>query len=210
MESLRDKAYRIIHEKIITCQMMPGEMIDEKSLIQQTGCGRTPVREALMILARDGLVRIVPRRGIFISDITIKDVRDIYELKREVEPIIVRLYGLKIPEERLRYFQELFLKKQDSYHYTLSDAEFHAAFIEVCDNTYYKLIMNIVSDQSQRIRILTNEAQERHKQSIKEHLDIVDALWEGNVDLAAERMRAHYQNSLDDVMRFRLQDTFVI
>lgn len=209
MESLRDKAYRLIHERIITCQMMPGDMVDEKTLIQETGCGRTPVREALMILAKDGLVRIVPRRGIFISDITVKDVRDILELKRELEPIIVRQYGGKIPREKLRYFQEHFRTEQDAFHYTLADAEFHAIFMEVCDNSYYKLIMNIVSDQSQRIRILTNEAHERLEQSSKEHLDIVDALLEGDVDLAAERMRIHYQHSLEDVLRFRLQDTMV-
>ena len=210
MGSLKDKAYSIIHDKIITCELMPGDIIDEKSLILQTGCSRTPVREALTILARDGLVRIVPRRGMFVSEISVKDIKDIYELKRELEPIILRECWENIPNERLIYFQQVFQTDLQSYNYTLADAEFHAMILDSCDNNYYRLIMNIVSDQSQRIRILTNENPERLLQSSKEHLMVIDALLKKDIDAAAKAMRIHYQNSLDNALKMGLTDAFVI
>ena len=74
MLSLKDQAYEAIKEKIITCQMLPGDIINERDLIAETGCGRTPVHEALSLLAREGLVRILPRRGMVVSEVSIKGI----------------------------------------------------------------------------------------------------------------------------------------
>ena len=209
MISLREKAYNIIREKIINCKLMPGDVIDEKELIAQTGCSRTPVREALNSLAQEGFVRIVPRRGIFVSDISIKDIHDIYELKQELEPIIVRMHGSEIPEDKLLIFQKKFSTDTDFYNYTLQDAAFHMLIVDCCTNKYYRLIMNIVSDQSQRIMMLTNEEPSRLEQSRNEHLDIINALLEKDVDRAADAVKRHYRNSLENIMKFNTISEFL-
>lgn len=204
MATLKEKAYNMIKEKIVTCELMPGDIIDEKSLIAQTGCSRTPVREALTILARDGLVRIAPRRGMFVTEISVKDIYDMFTLKQEVEPIIVRLGGAKVSEEKLLEFREIFQTTMDLRTYVEADTAFHALITDACDNKYFKLVMSVVSDQSRRVRILTNEKPARIEQSSQEHLEIIDCLLNKDVEKAAQAMAVHYHNALDNIMLWDL------
>ena len=154
-------------------------------------------------MAQEGLVRIFPRRGMFVSDVTIKDICDLYELKEVLEPIIVRTYGHRVPKEKLLAFQDIFSKKISDCDYLRADADFHALMIDACDNKYYKLILDIVSEQSQRIRILTHEDPARSTQSDLEHLKIIHALLENDFNSAADAMEKHYHNCLTDIMRFK-------
>lgn len=202
MTSLKDKAYEIIREKIVTCEMMPGNVINEKELVAQTGCGRTPVREALNILARDGLVKILPRRGMFVSEISIKDIHDIFIFKQEVEPIIVRLGGSRIPEKSLLEFRDIFSTPLELRQYAEADNAFHSLILNACDNKYFQLIMSTVSDQSFRVRILTNEDSTRIQESSQEHLVIIKALLEKDIDGAAQAMAHHYETALKNIMNF--------
>lgn len=210
MNSLKEKAYEYIREKIVTCEMMPGDIINEKALISQTGCGRTPVREALNVLERDGLVRIVPRRGMFVSEISVKDIYDMFVFKQEVEPLITRRSGSKIPEKDLLAFKEIFSTPLERQQYAKADSEFHALFLKACDNKYYQLIMNLISDQSFRVRILTNEDSTRIWESSQEHLAIIDALLEKDIERAACAMDKHYQNALENIMSFNSLGVFTI
>ncbi len=209
MLSLKDQAYEAIKEKIITCQMLPGDIINERDLIAETGCGRTPVHEALSLLAREGLVRILPRRGMFVSEVSIKDIHDLYELKMEIEPLIVRMYGAEIPKEKLREFREVFHRVKAGVDYSRVDAEFHNMILSYCSNRYYKLIMEIVADQSQRIRVLTNEEPHRTARSNQEHMEVIDALLSDDIEGAAQAMQRHYENSLENILKFGLVSKFV-
>ncbi len=85
-----DKAYRQIKEKIVTVQMMPGSVIREAELMDNLRFGRTPIREALKRLQTESLVDVVPRRGLFVADITITDLQQIYEVRVEVESLCAR------------------------------------------------------------------------------------------------------------------------
>lgn len=88
---LRDKAYEMIKEMIINCQLTPGEPISETELMKVVGSSRTPIREALNKLEHENLVTIYPKRGIFVTGITIKDVIDIYTIREVVEPLAAKL-----------------------------------------------------------------------------------------------------------------------
>ena len=203
MATLKEKAYEIIRQKIVTCELMPGDTIDEKALMAQTECSRTPVREALALLARDGLVKILPRRGMFVSEITLKDMVDMFTLKREVEPIIVRLGGKNIPRETLLEFRKIFSRPMGLQDYAREDTRFHAVITDACGNKYFKLMMDVVTDQSQRVRILTNEQPDRITKSSSEHLSIIDALLDRDVERAALAMAEHYRSSLEAILQWK-------
>jgi DNA-binding GntR family transcriptional regulator len=89
-ETLTDRAYRHIEELIVTLELAPETILSEQSLAQRLGIGRTPIREALQRLARDGLVVILPRRGILVSQINLKTQMRLLEVRRELERLMAR------------------------------------------------------------------------------------------------------------------------
>jgi DNA-binding GntR family transcriptional regulator len=90
-ESLVDRAYLVLREEIIRVELAPGTVLREGELMERLGVGRTPVREALQRLQRDGFVTVLPRRGTLVSEITITDLAAIYEVRRRLESWASRL-----------------------------------------------------------------------------------------------------------------------
>lgn len=88
--SLTERAYKAIEERIVTLQLSPGQLLSEYSLAKQLEIGRTPIREALQRLARDGLVVILPRRGILVSEINLLTHLELLEVRREIERLMAR------------------------------------------------------------------------------------------------------------------------
>ena len=85
------RAYELIKDKIITIAMQPGSVINEATLMAETGLGRTPIREALKRLEAARLVTVSPRRGMFVTTINISDLGQIQEIRSVLDPLCVRL-----------------------------------------------------------------------------------------------------------------------
>ena len=88
---LSDKAYYLIRQRIITLELPPMSPIDEQALMEELQLGRTPIREALQRLAAENLVSIVPRRGMFVADISLTDLQQVFELRMMLEGFCARL-----------------------------------------------------------------------------------------------------------------------
>ena len=88
--SLTDQAYQELDERIVTLQLQPGEVLSETALSEQLGIGRTPIREALQRLAREGLILILPRKGILVSEINPSKQLLVLEVRRELERLMAR------------------------------------------------------------------------------------------------------------------------
>ncbi|MGI9520353.1 MAG: GntR family transcriptional regulator [Hyphomicrobiaceae bacterium] len=89
--TLTGKAYREIEERIVTLKLLPGEVLSESMLVDALGIGRTPIREALQQLAREGLVIILPRRGVVVSELDVRRQLELLKVRRELERLIVTL-----------------------------------------------------------------------------------------------------------------------
>lgn len=99
--SLSDKAYRQLEELIVTLRLAPGEVLSEAALAKKLKIGRTPIREALQRLAREGLVLILPRRGVLVSEINVMTQLRLIEVRREIERLMARAAaGRATAEER--------------------------------------------------------------------------------------------------------------
>jgi DNA-binding GntR family transcriptional regulator len=103
-ETLTDRAYRLIEELIVTLALPPETILSEQTLAQRLRIGRTPIREALQRLARDGLVVILPRRGILVSQINLKAQMRLLETRRELERLMARSAAERATSEETARF----------------------------------------------------------------------------------------------------------
>ena len=99
MSPLENAVYAAIEERILSGEFCPGEPLTEARITEITGASRTPVRDALHRLERDGLVRIEPNRGAFVVGITREDLADIYEVRRRVEGLAARRAAEHVTED---------------------------------------------------------------------------------------------------------------
>lgn len=105
--TLTDKAYAQIEEQIVTLQLPPGTVLSELVLADRLGIGRTPIREALHRLSRDGLVNILPRRGVLVSEIDLRSQLRLLEVRRELERLMARAAAERATEEERAQFAEI-------------------------------------------------------------------------------------------------------
>lgn len=201
--SLKDKAYGIIKDKILRCEYLPGQILVESEIIETVGASRTPIREALNKLEQERLVRIVSKRGVFVSEITVSTVCDVYDVRELVEPYFVERYAPMVPQERIeRLFQELDQLEAENPastdQYYAFDNDLHLLFARYDSNSYLQIMMEQIYAQNNRIRILSGRASSsRLKASQEEHRHIVDALARKDYALGALAMKKHLQMARD-------------
>ncbi|HIB21720.1 MAG TPA: GntR family transcriptional regulator, partial [Rhodospirillales bacterium] len=106
-ESLTDRAYRELEEMIVTLQLEPNAVLSETALSQDLGIGRTPIREALQRLAREGLVMILPRKGILVSEINPRKQLLLLAVRREIERLLARASATRLTEKERQQFIEI-------------------------------------------------------------------------------------------------------
>lgn len=140
---LSEQAYRRIEEMITTTlKLPPGAVVTEAWLVETTGFGRTPVREALLRLAEDGLIRIVARRGMVVTDVNVRDQLLLIEVRRELERLIAtRAARRSTPEQRRRFLAMAEAMREaaraDDYMLFLrTDAEFNLFVAECSGNRF--------------------------------------------------------------------------
>lgn len=194
-ESLKEKAYRYIRESILNLRYPPGSFLDEARLVEEIGASRTPIREALNKLEQENLVRIFPKRGVLVCDLTLADLDEVYEVRLLLEPYIIRRYAAGIPAGELEAAWAR-AQNQDGGDINDEDDRLHQLLADSCDNSYIRAMMARIYYQNHRIRILSDRKnQQRRPDTGAEHLRIVDHLLQGRPEEAALAMAKHLHNS---------------
>jgi len=192
--SLKERAYKIIRENIISCRLAPGSVLNEKELVRAIGASRTPIREALSRLEQEKLVIIVPQRGTFVSEITAKTINDVYQVREILEPCLVRLATPLIATAELEAMRDEFLRlTPDDYDTAIAaDDAFHSRIVSLSNNTYLIQLMENMYAQNERIRsLMIRFVPQRLKETCDEHLAVVEAMLRRDAEQAAEAMRQH-------------------
>ena len=194
-KNLKIQAYAILKDKIVHCEYPPGSMLNETQLATELGFSRTPIREAVSILEMDGFLRIVPKKGILVTDILLNDVGQIFQARMEIEPIALKLAAPHITEEEILQWKKTFLSSDPSVeHGYQRDTEMHLGIISHCNNVYIIDMMKKVFDKNTRIILSSPQNKEHLQEAQKEHLEILDELLNQNIETAAEKMRLHVAN----------------
>ena len=195
MKSKADEAYNIIKEKIVSLQLQPSADISEEKLIQELNISRTPIREALQKLAKDGFVIVYPRKGTIVADITLDLINSIYEIRILNEPHMSRIACMKIRDEWIQRMKAGFLsfdgQDVDIAGYIRLDYELHTELTRHTNNIFLKNLFRVVNDHNHRIRIQTSRRNNVYGRSIQEHLEIIKALEARNEAAVEEAVRTH-------------------
>lgn len=197
--SLKNQAYNLIKEHIVSCEYAPGSFLIESELIRQIGASRTPIREALNKLEQENLVRILPKRGVQVCEITMSTLNDIYEVRMLMEPYIIRNYAHRLEREALEKERDRIRNSEELYSssagYAL-DNDLHQMLINASQNTYLIGTMKQIFVQNHRLRILSGiKVKSRNDITKNEHIRIFDCLLANDIEGAAEAMRKHLINS---------------
>ncbi len=195
MTSLADKAYHEIRGLIVSLELAPGAVIDERELIERLEIGRTPVREALRRLSHEGLVEVYPRRGMFVTGVDVRELARLSEVREMLEPEAARL-GAERATDKDREHMAALLAELDAGGSELMDlderihrAVYRAAHNDLLEATleqYYVLALRIWSIALDRAHEL--------EEAVAEHRALLEAIQAGDGDRAADTMRAHVQN----------------
>ncbi|MDP1909702.1 MAG: GntR family transcriptional regulator [Hyphomicrobium sp.] len=155
-ETLTEQAYRVIEEQIVTLRLKPGDVLSEQMLSASFKIGRTPIREALQRLAREGLITILPRKGILVSDINPRSQLLVLEVRREIERLLSRLSAERASAEQRVQFDEIArgmdqaAKANDDIAFMRLDRELNHLIIEAAHNDYAARAMKLLQGLSRR------------------------------------------------------------
>jgi DNA-binding GntR family transcriptional regulator len=154
--TLTDRAYRELEELIVTLRLLPGTVLSEQALSVRLKIGRTPIREALQRLARDGLVVIMPRRGIMVSEINLRLQLRLLEVRRELERLMASLAAERATPEERREFAELAeamlaaAAKADDIAFMRLDQRFNILIATASRNEFARRSMGLMNALSRR------------------------------------------------------------
>ncbi len=186
----------VLEQEIVTGILIPGSRLDETLLAQRFGVSRTPVREALMHLSASGLVEIRPRRGAIVATITLKDLMDMFEVMADLEAMCGRLAARRITEtEKVALIQSqkvcASLTDGDPDDYYQANLKLHSLIYQASHNTFLEKQTKELRQRLMPHRRLQVRMPGRINTSSKEHGKLIEAILEGDSELAEKRLRAH-------------------
>jgi DNA-binding GntR family transcriptional regulator len=193
--SLADQAYHAIRGLIVSLELAPGAVIDERQLVERLAIGRTPVREALRRLAQERLVEVYPRRGMFVTGVDVRELARLSEVREVLEPEAARLAAERATDADRRELGALLVELDTAGGELMAlDERIHRAVYRAAHNDlleatleqYYVLALRIWSMALDRAHDL--------EEAVEEHRALLEAIRSGDAERAADTMRAHVQN----------------
>jgi DNA-binding GntR family transcriptional regulator len=194
--SQSEEAYARILERILRLEMAPGSVVNEARLREELGIGRTPIREALQRLARENLVRSIPHRGTFVTDVNITDLARITEVRVVLEAHASRLAAEKLASVDREALTQL-LEKLRRDHITDQrdlmelDQRVHRAIYRAARNPFLESTLERYFNQSLRLWYLVLDREVRLREAVDEHVELLRAILGGDGELAETIMRRH-------------------
>lgn len=186
-------AYRKLKQAILENQLGPGAQVLEQEAATQLEMSRTPVREAMLMLQKDGLVEMRPRQGMRVLPVTVEDITEIYEILEVIESLAVRKLAENPDKEREARILEdsivlmdLSLERGDLKVWTAADKKFHEDIIRFSGNSHLERIFVQLWDRSQRARNMLLTRQGKPANSIQDHRDLLNLIVEGKAQEAVE------------------------
>ena len=207
--SLADGAYGQIKRRVLDNELPPGSQTLEPELAAELGMSRTPVREALVRLEKEGLIALLPRRGMHVLAVSPADMREIYQLLYSLESTAAELMAARRLPPDAPELAELeqatadmvdALARDDLDGWAAADERFHAALLNRCGNRRLARMAFGIWDQAHRARMITLRLRPKPVDSAADHRAVTHAIRQHNPDLARELHRAHRLRALNTLV----------
>lgn len=202
VRDLRGEVYKILRNGITSGQLEPGMRLKETDLVQELAVSRTPIREALNQLSKEGLVEIIPRRGAFVKRWTKKEALEVLFLREALEGLAGKLAASTMTEEEIDGLAAILTDyEKGSLEYVQADKLFHEAIVNACGMERLKdLIWNLYDSlQMRKILAQSFHDEERIKESMEEHRTIIQALRDRDEDAVERAIKNNFRKTREMV-----------
>ena len=194
MDLAADRAYVTIRGLIVSLELPPGAVIDERELMRRIGLGRTPVREALRKLAQEQLVEVFPRRGMFVTGVDVRDLARISEVRTALEPEAARLAAERATDEERDELASLSDAIKGGADLMGLDERIHRAIYAAAHNDLMEKTLGEYYVLALRIWMIALDRAEDLEEAVEAHRDLITAIVVADGDRAADLMRDHVAN----------------
>lgn len=212
--NVRADTYERLKQAIIDNEYRPGEIVGISELARDLGVSRTPIREALSILERDFLVKLVDMRGVIIRPLTVDEIIQLNQMREVIDGLAARLAALTMADEEIEHFKAEFQalaadpELSDSETHARLSEELHAAITAACGNSYVQsqwLHLNtaFLRAKKQGWGVWTRSVHraEISRRRLDEHLRIIEGLEKRDPGAAETAARAHISNATSDLLK---------
>lgn len=203
------KAYQWIRDAIESREIKMGAQLPENQLARKIGISRTPIREALRSLEQDGYVKIIPQKGAFVSEISFDDLKEIYDIRKLLEPFAALSAVNRIPEEEIDEMErgwESLKKTTASKEISLSqvsemDLLLHMTITKYAANKRIGAMITTYHAQIKRFQKLSAQSLANIQETIGQHLEILEKLRERDANGLSSLLYDHIAKSESNIMK---------
>ena len=203
--ALYEEVAELLRQRIFNRELEPGSWIDELKLAEEYGISRTPLREALKVLAAEGLVTMKVRRGAYVTEVSEKDLADVYHLLSLLESDAVGVVAERASDAQRAELEALHAEleaaaapgKVDRAHFFAINERFHMRVLEIAGNRWRD---QMVADLRKVMKLNRHNSllkSGRVRESMLEHRAIMEALVHRDAQAAVKRMQEHFRNGLE-------------
>jgi DNA-binding GntR family transcriptional regulator len=205
-QPMKQEVYNHLLQAIIKGQLEPGKQLDEKEISESLGVSRTPLREAINRLAQEGIVREIPYRGNFVRKFTAKEVVDLYEVRKTLEVMAIRLAVIRMAPQDAEELAGLVRQTAEAQEagdmeaYAKLDTDFHDKIAECSGNQVLNQMLNSMSTQIKMIRHIANSSNKVVKKAQFDREQILSAIATRDAEAAGRFMEEHIQHVMEEVI----------
>ena len=199
--ALYEEVAELLRQQIFSRALEPGSWIDELKIADEYGISRTPLREALKVLAAEGLVTMKVRRGAYVTEVNEKDLSDVYHLLSLLESDAAGVVAARATSDQLKELQDLHAELEaavdDRERFFAVNERFHMRVLEISDNRWRS---QMVADLRKVMKLNRHNSllkSGRIQESLAEHRAVMAALAARDADTTVQNMRAHFANGLE-------------
>ena len=205
--SLRDQAYEAIKDRIITCTFKPGECINEASVSELLGLGRTPVHQAIDRLMLEEMVEVIPRKGVIVKPVILQDVLQMIDVRMINETQCARFAAERADDSHIESISQVLerarraISGRDIHEMMSLDREFHLQLASASKNFELAQVVRKLNERSLRFWFISFTTSDHHHSFQQQHEAVFDAIRKHDADEAEQAMRAHIEAFRKSVMR---------
>ncbi len=198
---LRDVVFDSIRAAILTGSIKPGERLMEVQMAEKLGVSRTPIREAIRKLELEGLVIMIPRKGVYVADLSVKDITDVLEIRAALEGLAAGLAAARVTEEENEEIRKAAVSfdeaiKGDDFELIVAkDIEFHDKIFNATSNDKLLILLSNLREQIQRFRVMMLKKTSKLKDLSHEHKEIAEAIRNKDMEKASKLAKIHVEQA---------------
>lgn len=198
---LREVVYETLRDAIRSGSLPPGERLMEIQLAEELGVSRTPVREAIRKLELERFVVMLPRRGTYVANLSLKDINEVFEIRAALDGLAAGLAAERITEEELEQMERLLveiaehIEQRDNKKIVETDEAFHDILYRASRNERLVGIIYNLREQFTRFRSVSINYPGRLQNTLEEHRQLVEAIAQRNGEVAQQKAREHIENA---------------